>query len=446
MSLAPESSAVKNALSAHAAVGLLASALLYIVALSGTVLVFYDELRRIEQPGLEMTAIAPLAVERAAAAMMASEAGKPRTTHLYFNLPSPGFPRAMAYTDTREVRVDGEGRLAGELEMAWSEFLYALHYELTVPGVVGIVIVGILGVMMLTLSISGVIAHPRIFRDAFRLRARDGNGIGLADWHNRLSVWTLPFIGMIALTGAVIGLGALTIEGIAARYYGGDTAQAYAPVFGGEAEPDLTPAPLPAIAAALRYMQAHYPGIEVTFLTVHDPLTKGQHVQLMGEHPRRLIFGEYYNFDSAGNFEGATGLADGELGQQAAASNYNLHFGNYGRLPVKMAYFVFGLALTVICATGPYIWLGKRRRRGHAEPRLLAAWDAVVWGVPFSLAVTLVARFTMGNTAWFTAIFWGLSAAIVVVSIRWAGQLDVRRALRIGLAVGLAAAGLLATL
>jgi uncharacterized iron-regulated membrane protein len=370
MSAAPDTSTVKYALSAHAAVGLLASTLLYIVALSGTVLVFYDELRRIEQPGPEMTGIAPEAVQRAAAAVMASEAGKPRTTHLYFNLPSQNFPGAIAYTDTQELRLDRQGRLAGELQMHWSEFLYAVHYGLTIPGLVGLVIVGILGSMMLTLSISGVIAHPRIFRDAFRLRARYGGGVGLADWHNRLSVWTLPFIVMIALTGAVIGLGALTIEGVAARYYGGDTEEAYAPVFGGEEKPDLTPAPLPNIAAALRYMKGSYPGIAVTFLTVHDPLTRGQHVQLMGEHPQRLIFGEYYHFDAAGNFEGTTGLADGELGQQAAASNYNLHFGNYGGLPVKIGYFLSGLALTAICATGTYIWLGKRRRRGYSEPRL----------------------------------------------------------------------------
>src|SRR5690606_27484430 len=158
--------------------------------------------------------------------------------------------------------------------------LYAIHYALTMPGVVGIVIVGILGVMMLTLSISGVIAHPRIFRDAFRLRARDGGGVGLTDWHNRLSVWTLPFIVMIALTGAVIGLGALTIEGIAARYYGGDTIEAYAPIFGGEHPVDLAPAGLPAIAKSLEYMKANYPGIAVTFLTIHDPQTKGQSIQV----------------------------------------------------------------------------------------------------------------------------------------------------------------------
>ena len=51
MTRAIEATTVKKSLSAHAAIGLLASALLYIVSLTGSVAVFYQELQRIEQPG-----------------------------------------------------------------------------------------------------------------------------------------------------------------------------------------------------------------------------------------------------------------------------------------------------------------------------------------------------------------------------------------------------------
>lgn len=450
MSVAPEASTVKNSLAAHAAVGLLAGALLYIVCLAGTVLVFYDEWQRIEQPAVEMQSIAPEAAQRAAEAVMATEAGKPRTTHLYFALPTEFMPRATVYTDTQSIRVAPDGKLLEPVKTDWATFLYALHYELTmqgeIGGLLGITIVGALGAMMLALSISGVIAHPRIFRDAFRLRARDGGGVGLADWHNRLSVWTLPFIVAISLTGAVIGLGTLVIYGVAERWYGGDTETAYAPVFGGEGKIDKTSSPLADFTGPLAYMKAHYPDIEVSDVTIHDPMTKGSHVQLIGQHPHRLIFGEYYNFDAAGNFLGKTGLSDGEWGQQAAASNYNLHFGNYGGYPVKIAYFLLGLALTAICATGTYIWLGKRRRRGHDEPKLHAAWDAVVWGTPFALAMTLVARFTIGNTAWFGTIFWSLSLAILALSIALAGRTSFKRPLQGALVAALAGAGVLTAL
>lgn len=169
-------------------------------------------------------------------------------------------------------------------------------------------------------------------------------------------------------------------------------------------------------------MEANHPDLRLTYVVVHEPGTAGQHVQIVAEHPRRLIFGEYYMFDSSGNFQGTAGLADGALGQQAAASNYNLHFGNFGGLPVKIAYALLGLALTAVCATGTFIWLGKRRRRGFDEPRLRAAWHAVVWGAPAALALTLAVRLTFGHAAPFAAIFWLGLAAVVLVAVAAAGR------------------------
>lgn len=419
MSAAPETSTVKRALSAHAAIGLLACALLYIVCLSGTLLVFYEEWQRLETPSApRMTRIDPDAVQRGMEAMLAREAGKPPTTHFYVDLPLEELPTTRVITDTESFHIDALGNLAGPEEIEWANFLYGLHYTLNIPmaqGLVGITIVGILGMLMLALSISGVIAHPRIFRDAFRLRARQGNGAGLADWHNRLSVWTLPFGMAIALTGAVIGLASVVAHAAAARFYDGDVEALYSTIFAEEGEPDPAPAPLPDIARALRHVDAQFPDVRPTYVIVHEPGTAGQQVQILAEHPRRLIFGEYYLFDADGRFIATGGMADGDLGRQAAASNYNLHFGNYGGLTVKLLYFAFGLALTAICATGTFIWLGKRRRRGIDEPRLRAAWHGVVWGTPAMLAATLLARFVLGNGAPFAAIFWiGLAAGVAV--------------------------------
>lgn len=420
MTIVPEAATVKRALSAHAAIGLLAGALLYLVCLSGTLLVFYDEWQRAEQPAApEMNRIAPEAVQKAIGAVLATERGQPGTTHLYAHLPSEHLPRTTITTDTQAFHIDQQGNIALPEENLWSEFLYGLHYTLNIPvaqGLVGITLVGILGALMLALSISGVIAHPKIFRDAFRLRTRHSGGTALSDWHNRLSVWTLPFGIAIALTGAVIGLASVTAYVAAERYYDGDVEALYATIFGEEGAPDPAPAPLPDVATALRHMETSYPGVDVTYAIVHEPGTAGQHVQIVGEHPRRLIFGEYYAFDPSGTFMGTAGMADGDLGKQAAASNYNLHFGNYGGLPVKILYFVFGLALTVVAATGVYIWLGKRRRRGIVEPRLRAMWGAVVWGSPFALAVTLAVRFASGNGAQFAAIFWLLLTAVVAIA------------------------------
>lgn len=423
-----EPGTVKRALSAHAAIGLIVGALLYLVSLTGTLSVFSEELQRAEQPDAPMmTRIDPDAVQRGMEAILASEAGKPPTTHLYVHMPAAELPRATVTTDSQARNLNADGSLAGPEEIAWTDFLIQLHYQLNIPSVVGVTILGVLGVMMLALSLSGVVSLPRIFRDAFRLRARDKGGIGLADWHNRLSVWTLPFSLAIALTGAIIGLGTVTAYGIASASYGGDTEAVYTPIFGGEPKANKSPASVPNVAAALRHMAASYPNVATSYVILHDPRTAGQHIQILGQHERRLIFAEYYAFDAEGRFLRTAGLSDGALGQQFGASIYGLHFGNYGGLWVKIAYGIFGLALTAVCATGTYIWLGKRRRRGHVEPMLRAAWDGVVWGAPAVLALTFLVRVLLGNEAPFAAIFWiGYAAAISGSMVRTKFKFAIR--------------------
>lgn len=437
---------VQRGLSAHAAIGLVAGAFLYLVCLTGTLLVFYEEWQRIEQPNApEMNAISGAAIQRAIETVVASEKGKPRTTHLYVHMPIEALPRTTITTDNQAVHVDAAGRIAGREENGWAEFLLALHYTLNIPSIAGITIVGMLGVMLMALSVTGVIAHPRIFRDAFRLRSRDSGGIALADWHNRLGVWTLPFSIAIALTGAMIGLASVNGYGLATSFYKGDVEAVYAPIFGAEGKPDPATARLPDIASALAQMTRSFPGVAPSYVILHDPGTRGQQVQIVGLHRHRLIFGENYVFDASGRYLGRAGLADGYLGQQVAASAYNLHFGNYGGLPVKIGYFLMGLAVTIVSATGVSIWLGKRVRRGLDQPRVRALWSGVVWGFPLALTLCLLSRLFVGNDAAFVAIFWAGSAAIVTGAAAFGARADVGRWLRraLGLGVAAAAAGLL---
>lgn len=438
----PKPSTVKRALSGHAAIGLLAGALLYLVCLTGTLSVFQAEWQRIEQPHApEMTSISPQALQRAVVAVLSNRKDGSTARRLSIHLPAPDLPRTIITSDRQGVQVKTDGSLAGQEETAWSDFLVALHHSLNLPGKTGSMLVGALGVMILALSLSGILAHPRIFRDAFRLRARDKGGIGLADWHNRLSVWSLPFSVAIALTGAMIGLASVTAYALAGFYNAGDAKAVYAPLFGKEDKPDGTPGPVPNVAAALTYMRAHYPAASPTFIIVRDPGTQGQAIQVRAEHSRRLIFAEYYDFAADGTFRGTVGLADGKTGQQLTASAYKLHFGNYGGLPVKLAYLLFGGALTTICATGVHIWLGKRRRRGLEEPRLRKAWDAVVWGTPLALMLTLAVRFAFGNHSPFVLLFWSTLALAILAALAPVSPARFRRGLQ---ALLIAAGGLTA--
>jgi uncharacterized iron-regulated membrane protein len=409
MTFAFSKDTVRKAISAHSALGLVCCALLYLICATGTAIVLYEEWQRFEQlDAPEMTAIEPASVQRGIENVIASERNKPATTHLYVHLPSEALPRTTITTDTQAVHVDRQGEIVVPEENAWAEFLLALHYRLNLPALYGMTLVGLFGAMIVALAVSGIVAHPRIFRDAFRLRARRGDDVATLDWHNRLAVWTLPFALAIALTGSMIGLFYVSGGAVAAAAYGGDSEAALAPVFGGEPEGDAAPAPVPDVAPALAYMEREFPGVDPYYVILHDPGTAGQHMQIIAEHPRRLIFGEYYAFAASGDFRGTVGLADGTVGQQLAASIYNLHFGNFGGLPVKIAYILFGLALTVVVATGTFIWFDKRERRGQRSTYLRAAWWGLVAGVPLGLVATLLARFALGNGAPFVAIFWAV--------------------------------------
>ncbi len=164
---------VRRGIAAHSAIGLVCCALLYLICVSGTAIVLYEEWQRLEQPSApEMESIGPQAVERAIANVAATEAGQTPTTHLYVHMPTEALPRTTVTTDTQAVHVDAQGAIAAPEENAWAEFLLGLHYTLNLPPVLGMTLVGMFGAMIVALAVSGIVAHPRIFRDAFRLRAR----------------------------------------------------------------------------------------------------------------------------------------------------------------------------------------------------------------------------------------------------------------------------------
>lgn len=441
--VATETSFVKRALSGHASIGLLAGALIYLIAVTGAMIVVAERWQRWEQPVMVETGetLSPAAAQASLDAALAREDGLPKTEHLYIRMPTPDLPRAVITTDNRAWYLDRQGGIAGREAHTWTEFVLALHINLTLPIVWGMILVGALGVALAALLVTGVLAHPRIIRDAFRLRTRHDPQLARADWHNRLGVWTLIPMLAITLTGAYIGLSYAGAGALAQAYTKGDLEPVYSTIFGTEPAHDPTPAALPNIARALETLAAREPDAVPTYVVVHDPGTRGQFVQIIAELPRRLIYGETYRFDSAGTLTGTVGVSDGAIGRQAAASTYRLHFGNFGGLPVELAYIAFGLALAGITATGTTLWLRKRQRRGLRSERLAAAWSVVVWGIPLALVATAWLRAIGGPDVPLVAVFWLALAAALAIAIMRPTLAEPKRLMRV-LAGSLAVTGL----
>lgn len=408
---------VSRMLGGHLTLGLTASLLLYILCLTGTVMVFHEEFGRWEQPQVpEMESASPTAAAVAAQSVLARLEETPH--HYYVGLPTPTLPRLWVATSERTWFADADGNIVVEADHEFTHFLEKLHYYLTLPMLPGLTLVGILGVLMVGLCLSGLLAHPRLFRDAFRLRLKSGPRLAQADLHNRLSVWAFPFHLMIALTGAAIGLSLLVAAVFAPVVNEGDTETFFDPIFGAETEGPDTPAPLADIEAALANFASAHPDTRAWVISFHDPATAGQSAEILAYHPRRLIFGDYVGFDTEGNLGDWTGLSDGDLGQQVVAALYPLHFGSFGDLPVKILYGLLGLAACVVVASGVNIWLVKRRQAARPAPAFERAWTATVWGCPLALATVLLVDLAVTQQlAWLIAIFWTAQFGLVTMAM-----------------------------
>jgi uncharacterized iron-regulated membrane protein len=400
--------AVAALLAGHGVVGLTFGALLYLVCLTGALSVFVDEWKWIEAPSPPVTALAPGALDRAVAAA-------PRTGVLFITAPTAPFQRWTLSAGDEAWHIDSQGGLTSA-RTPWSDFVTNLHMTLTLPAPWGSLAVGILGAALLSLILSGVLAHPRILRDAFVLRLGGSRRLQEADLHNRLSVWGLPFHVAVSLTGAFFGLSNLALMAVAALGFHGDMARAAGPLRGPATIPDARPAPLPRLDPLVRRALALRPGAGLSYIGVEQPGTRGQQIAVETAAPGRLPRGEQAYFDGAGRMIGRGRFASGPAGLQIYAGAAQLHFGFFGGLPVRIAYGVLGAALALVSASGVRIWLARRRDRGRPAPRLERAWAGWTWGAPASLAVAALTAAIL-PVAW---VFWLSAAAIqLLAQIRW---------------------------
>lgn len=423
---------VAQMLAGHSAVGLAVGALMYILCLSGTLMVFHEEFARWEQPEVPEFAgsAAPAAIARAAEEGLARTDDVPH--HYYVSLPHASMPRLGVSLDGEASwYADAEGKLTTPVHHPWTEFLEGLHYYLHLPTTLGLTVVGILGAMLVGLVISGLLAHPRIFRDAFAMRLKGNKQLAEADLHNRLSVWGAPFHILVALTGAAIGLASVLSYFAATTYLDGDLEGFYEPVFGSDPAENMAPAPMPDVAAAMGNFSTAHEGLTPTYIIMHEPGTAGQSAFILAQHPARLIYGDNYYFDGDGNLTGTLGHADGPAGQQIIASAYTVHFGSFGGLPVKIIYGVLGLALSIVSATGVNIWLIKRREKGRPAPRLELAWAATIWGTPLALALSMLVPILLPvEGTLLNAIFWLVLLFLISVSLMLEDRDSFARTLR----------------
>ncbi|WP_375277676.1 PepSY-associated TM helix domain-containing protein [Alteromonas australica] len=399
----------QNALNAHNWVGVFLSVLLFLVCLSGTVAVFHLEFERWEQPHIqEMDNVSPQVIEKAMDTFLAQNPEE--SHHLYVVFPTSDIPRLVVENDHKAYFADQEGNLLEEESVSFTQMLVDLHLYLNLPQSWGMILVSALGAIICTLVITGIIAHKRMSKDAFKLR-RGGNGQqAQIDLHNRFGLWAAPFHLVIGITGAYFGMAGIILVTVATLNYNGDRDAVVNQIF----TPDPVLAPQegkPAIGKAFAQMETLAPEKSPIFLTVHEVGEPEQFIEIYAKAPNRMIYAEGYRFDTAGNFVGVAGYEFGEWGKQLVWAMYRLHFGDFAGMTSKWLYFVLGVMLTMLCVSGMEVWLSKK-----AHPPLASRlWYSVVWGSVSALALTAIADMFISGSL--TAVFWCVMAVNTVLTV-----------------------------
>ncbi|MFT4251652.1 MAG: PepSY-associated TM helix domain-containing protein [Caulobacter sp.] len=430
---------VRAMLAGHSALGLAFAALIYLVCFSGAVAVFTSEFDRWEQPTAPLLrSVTPAAVGKAFDEVLAKN---PKAHDLFIRMPEPALPRLSVHGDDAKGGehtwfADATGKIVVEQRTPWSEFQAKLHTALHLPGSWGFFLVGLTGVALLSSLVSGVLSHPRVFKDAFAFRWGGSKRLQEADLHNRISVWGLPFHVVVSLTGAFLGLSVLIVGVLAMVVFDGDREKVFALFSGPPVADNARPAPVIDVAKGLAVVQAQNPKAGFNYIFIEHPGETGQHMTINRTTPGKLSRGEMIIVDGNAKVLGPAGFESGNLGMAIYASLTPLHFGWFGGWPVKVAYFLLGLGLTAVTASGVAIWLARRRDKGRPAPRWERVWIAFCWSQPLAYAVSaMVALLAPGVPP--VAVWGGVTLLANASAFFWTpATISIR--LRLASAAGLA--------
>ncbi|MFV3131895.1 PepSY-associated TM helix domain-containing protein [Niveispirillum sp. KHB5.9] len=402
---------VAAVLKGHSGLGLAFAAILYLVCLTGSIAVFAYELQRWENADLSrLDAVSPEAVQKAALAAVAATGEG--VEHVFITIPGAELPWLKITTDVagthRDWIADADGALTEGGASPWTEFLTALHIHLHLPRSWGMFLVGLTGVALLSSLISGLLAHPRIFRDAFHLRLGGSRRLQEADLHNRIGVWALPFHVVVSLTGALLGLTTLIVGVLGLAVFQGDTEKVYALFVPPHPADDPRPAPMLDLVPMFAELSRHTDGrIESIFLE-HPTEMGGAALFNVDDGSDRLAHTDAYTFDREGKLFFSKRAVDGNVGEGIISSLGTLHFGWFGGGLVKIAYGLLGFGLTYMAMNGVTIWLARRRDKGRPAPGWERVWAATVWGQPLALTGAAVAVLAMpAATPQSALLIWG---------------------------------------
>ncbi|MFC0205829.1 PepSY-associated TM helix domain-containing protein [Novosphingobium soli] len=410
----------------HGWVGIVSGLALFVAFYAGAITMFEQSLQRWASP--PTTLAAPVSLERTpdlVRAVLAAhpEAAKGYTVHLETGREQPArvswqqaepggdehgarrtFHAALAPDGTLQVEEDGPSPVAQFVDVLHQQVGIMLEHEAAMP------IMGAVALLYAIALVSGVIVLlPSLVKDLFAMRMGRNVKRMWLDVHNLLGVFSLPFHIIMALTAVVFAFHDQFYDAQGATFsHAEERPAAKAP----SPPPPPLAEPLPP-AAVMQTLAREVPGFTPIALAYGRGRDGAPSLRAMGRDDRYGLRGPTFTpvilDPGTGAVVGSDYLGGVQDGWGAAITGFfALHFGSFGGIGVRWAYFLLGLAGAFLFYTGNLLWVESRRKRERKagaveQTRSTRILGALTVGVPLGciagVALTIAAAKPLGAGA-----------------------------------------------
>lgn len=387
----------------HQWVGLKLAIFASFVFLTGTIAVFSAEIDWLLRPALRVdaaTVTGPMdwaGVARSVAAhapdnrIQSLEAPLDRGFAAVATVKRPDGALAFVYAHPSTGAVQGDGHWVGA-----KRILRNMHRHLFMPVDIGVPIVSIVAVLLLVSLMTSFVVYKKWWRGFFRpIRLTDAR-TAFGDFHRLAGLWSLWFVLLMILTG--IWYLAESV-GLQAPPHPRTNASAVAM---------STPEQADRLAVSLAAARAANPHLRIE--GVRFPTEKLGAFVFHGQDRAILVRPRSNTVWTAvpdGRVLLTTDGRDLSVHQRISEMADPLHFGTWGGLPSKIAWFVFGALLTGLSVSGVAIY-SLRLLRAERAPRNtgavmvkawigMGAWRWIALGLLVACFALLPSVFTVGS-------------------------------------------------
>ena len=349
----------------HSWMGLIAGLGLIVIGLTGSALVFRQEIDNLVMPQRALSANpseARLGLDALVARLREQLAGYEPVDWL--PSPSPGRNDQVSVVlhggdQAKIIWIDPHnGTVHGTpTESTLTGWLLELHYSF-LGDHVGTFVAGIFAALLFLLGITGVWIYRSFWKSLFLLRWNLSARIFFSDLHKMVGISSVGFNLILGFTGAYWNL-----THIVGHLLNGPDPKP--PKIKGRVFAETL-----SLDGLLEQARHKIFGFEWTFLSLpakaDEPITF--YGRLAKQHPFRGEYGSSVTFNSqTGTLEGAVDIRATSFWNQVTDAFMPLHYGTFGALPVKILWCGGGLAPGVLAITGYVLWW-KRKRRLRDRP------------------------------------------------------------------------------